>query len=149
MARETALTPKARRGSGVAGSAKAPAAAKPRGMAKGSGSGSRARVGRSLTPAAPAFSKEELKLRVEKLERANATLRVKNKELRVAYVEAAEQLDSLTLRLQSMERRAERQARQEEGGQAPGARGGRGERGARPRANHVAGTDQNSAEGIG
>jgi hypothetical protein len=35
-------------------------------------------------------SKEELRARVEKLERANATLRVKNKELRIVAVEAAE-----------------------------------------------------------
>jgi hypothetical protein len=50
---------------------------------------------------------------VEKLERANATLRVKNKELRLVAVEAAEQLDALTLQLASSERRAVRQGRHE------------------------------------
>jgi hypothetical protein len=58
-------------------------------------------------------SKEELRSRVEKLERANATLRVKNKELRIVAVEAAEQVDMLTLQLANMERRAGRQARHE------------------------------------
>jgi hypothetical protein len=63
-------------------------------------------------PASPA-SKEELRARVEKLERANATLRVKNKELRLVAVEAAEQVDALTLQLASSERRAVRQGRHE------------------------------------
>jgi len=58
-------------------------------------------------------SKEELRARVEKLERANATLRVKNKELRIVAVEAAEQVDALTLQLANSERRAGRQARHE------------------------------------
>jgi hypothetical protein len=48
-------------------------------------------------------SKEELRARVEKLERANATLRVKNKELRIVAVEAAEQVDALTLQLAKSE----------------------------------------------
>jgi hypothetical protein len=60
-----------------------------------------------------AASKEELRARVEKLERANATLRVKNKELRIIAVEAAEQVDALTVQLQNSERRAGRQARHE------------------------------------
>ena len=58
-------------------------------------------------------SKEELRSRVEKLERANATLRVKNKELRTIAVDAAEQVDSLTVQLASSERRMGRQARHE------------------------------------
>jgi hypothetical protein len=58
-------------------------------------------------------SKEELRARVEKLERANATLRVKNKELRIVAVEAAEQVDALTLQLANSERRAGRQTRHE------------------------------------
>ena len=58
-------------------------------------------------------SKEELRARVEKLERANATLRVKNKELRIVAVEAAEQVDVLTMQLASSERRAGRNARHE------------------------------------
>jgi hypothetical protein len=60
---------------------------------------------------AASTSKEELRARVEKLERANATLRIKNKELRLAYVEAAETVDALTIRLANSERRGERQAR--------------------------------------
>ena len=60
-----------------------------------------------------AASKEELRARVEKLERANATLRVKNKELRIVAVEAAEQVDVLTMQLANSERRAGRQARHE------------------------------------
>jgi hypothetical protein len=63
--------------------------------------------------AVAASSKEELRARVEKLERANATLRVKNKELRIVAVEAAEQVDALTLQLANSERRAGRQARHE------------------------------------
>ena len=58
-------------------------------------------------------SKEELRARVEKLERANATLRIKNKELRIVAVEAAEQVDALTLQLATSERRAGRQTRHE------------------------------------
>jgi len=61
----------------------------------------------------PVASKEDLRARVEKLERANATLRTKNKDLRLAHVAAAEQVEALTLKLESLERRAERQARQE------------------------------------
>ncbi len=61
----------------------------------------------------PAASKDDLRARVEKLERANATLRTKNKDLRLAHVAAAEQVEALTLKLESLERRAERQARQE------------------------------------
>jgi hypothetical protein len=67
----------------------------------------------AATPAAGPASKEELRARVEKLERANATLRVKNKELRLVAVEAAEQVDALTLQLASSERRAVRQGRHE------------------------------------
>ncbi len=65
------------------------------------------------TPSALPSSKEELRARVEKLERANATLRVKNKELRLVAVEAAEQVDALTLQLASSERRAGRLGRHE------------------------------------
>jgi hypothetical protein len=62
---------------------------------------------------AASASKEELRARVEKLERANATLRVKNKELRIVAVEAAEQVDALTVQLANSERRAGRQTRHE------------------------------------
>lgn len=62
----------------------------------------------AATPAVSATSKEELRARVEKLERANSTLRVKNKELRLAYVEAAEKVDALTTQLEAAERRAAR-----------------------------------------
>ena len=66
-----------------------------------------------VAPVTVSASKEELRARVEKLERANATLRVKNKELRIVAVEAAEQVDALTLQLASSERRAGRNARHE------------------------------------
>jgi hypothetical protein len=86
----------------------------------------------ALTAAA---SKEELRARVEKLERANATLRVKNKELRIAAVEAAEQVDALTLQLANSERRAARQTRHDTPAEAPETRdigrSGRGRRKAR------------------
>lgn len=58
-------------------------------------------------------SKDELRARIEKLERANATLRSKNKDLRVAHVDASEQVDALTLKLEILERRIERQSRPE------------------------------------
>jgi DNA repair exonuclease SbcCD nuclease subunit len=66
-----------------------------------------------IAAASPAASKDELRARIEKLERANATLRTKNKDLRLAHVEVSEQVEALTLKLESLERRAERQARQE------------------------------------
>jgi hypothetical protein len=85
-----------------------------------SGRGNPAKAGALKQRGAPkvvavtaAASKEELRARVEKLERANATLRVKNKELRIVAVEAAEQVDALTLQLANSERRAGRQARHE------------------------------------
>lgn len=62
----------------------------------------------TATPAVSATSKEELRARIEKLERANSTLRVKNKELRLAYVETAEKVDALTTQLEAAERRAAR-----------------------------------------
>ena len=58
-------------------------------------------------------NKEELRARVDKLERANTTLRVKNKELRSVATEAAEQVEALTLRLASGERRTGRQTQRE------------------------------------
>jgi hypothetical protein len=85
-----------------------------------------------LAAAAATASKEELRARIEKLERANATLRAKNKDLRLAHVEASEQLDALTLKIETLERRIERQAKQEAGpsgrpGRSPAAAGsGRG-----------------------
>jgi hypothetical protein len=84
-----------------------------------------------------------LRARVEKLERANATLRVKNKELRLVAVEAAEQVDALTLQLASSERRAVRLGRHEAPAEAVATReitrpirGGR--RKSRPTAEHEA-----------
>ncbi len=73
----------------------------------------RAGAASKAAPAAASASKDELRARVEKLERANATLRVKNKELRVVAVEAAEQVDALTVQLANSERRAGRNARHE------------------------------------
>jgi hypothetical protein len=86
--------------------------------AGGRSTGAKAGLGRAAgvskaAPAAASASKEELRARVEKLERANATLRVKNKELRVVAVEAAEQVDALTVQLANSERRAGRNARHE------------------------------------
>jgi len=71
------------------------------------------RPGVQQAAAASASSKDELRARIEKLERANSTLRAKNKELRFAYVEAAEKVDQLTVRLETAERKAGRQAQQE------------------------------------
>lgn len=82
---------------------------------------SRGRPAAKPAASAGAVSKDDLRARIEKLERANSTLRAKNKELRLAHVEASEQLDQLTLRLEAMERRAERQARAET--ETPAGRG--------------------------
>jgi hypothetical protein len=71
------------------------------------------RASAKATVSALPSNKEELRARVEKLERANATLRAKNKELRLVSVEAAEQVDALTLQLAGIERRAVRQGRHE------------------------------------
>jgi hypothetical protein len=90
-------------------------------------------------------SKEELRARVEKLERANATLRVKNKELRIVAVEAAEQVDALTLQLANSERRAGRSMRHEAPADAVETReivrAGRGKRKARGGSGDDAGHD--------
>ena len=126
MARAT--IPKTRSGSGrqpaklgraKSKAAEMQAAVKP---AKSATSGRRA----STKQGAPvgAISKDDLRARIEKLERANATLRAKNKELRFAHVEAAEQLDELTLRLEAAERRAGRQTRAETETPAGRGRGG-------------------------
>ena len=98
-------------------------------------SAARQRVAPKAPAVTAAASKEELRARVEKLERANATLRVKNKELRIVAVEAAEQLDALTLQLANSERRVGRQARHESPAEAVETREilrpGRGKRKAR------------------
>jgi hypothetical protein len=99
-------------------------------------------------PITASASKEELRARVEKLERANATLRVKNKELRIVAVESAEQVDALTLQLASSERRAGRNGRHEEPAEALTTReivrAGRGKRKAR----EAAETSEDDGEGI-
>jgi hypothetical protein len=59
-------------------------------------------------------TKEELRARVEKLERANAMLRKKNKELRSVALETAEQVDALTLQLAKSDRQGGRQTGQKE-----------------------------------
>jgi hypothetical protein len=96
-------------------------------------------------------SKEELRARVEKLERANATLRVKNKELRIVAVEAAEQVDALTLQLANSERRAGRQARHEAPAEAVETREilrpGRGKRKTRGAAANDSGDDDHGVGG--
>ncbi|MCB8876748.1 hypothetical protein [Acidisoma silvae] len=90
------------------------AAESPRAAAAKSSAASAARQASvKLAAASPAASKDELRARIEKLERANATLRFKNKDLRLSYVEASEQVDALTVKLESLERRAERQSRQD------------------------------------
>ncbi len=97
---------------------------------------------------ATATSKDELRARVEKLERANATLRMKNKELRLAAVEAAEHVDALTLQLASLERKADRQARAEApaeaGAKREAARPARGRRKAQTEE-----TEESGAETMG
>lgn len=108
---------------------------------------------------APATSKDELRARVEKLERANATLRMKNKELQLAAVEAAEHIDALTLQLASLERKADRQARAEApaeaGPQREAARPARGRRKARTEGtegeseSETMGSELNTSEHLG
>jgi hypothetical protein len=96
-------------------------------------------------------SKDELRARVEKLERANATLRVKNKELRTVAVEAAEQVDALTLQLANSERRAGRQGRHEASGEAVDTRDimrpSRGKRKTRGAAGEDGGRDNHDVGG--
>ncbi|MCB8880287.1 hypothetical protein ACELLULO517_08590 [Acidisoma cellulosilytica] len=82
-------------------------------VAKSSAVSSANKASAKLAAASSAASKEELRARIEKLERANATLRFKNKDLRLAHVEASEQVDALTMKIESLERRAERQSRQD------------------------------------
>ena len=84
----------------------------------GRGNAGKTRVARrssviKVTTKTEPVSKEELRAKIEKLERANAVLRIKNKELRVVAAQAAEQVDSLTLQLTNRERRAGRQTRHE------------------------------------
>ncbi|GAB0116393.1 hypothetical protein [Acidisoma sp. 7E03] len=85
----------------------APAASAPRGAAK-AGSAKASAPRRAAVKPTPVASKEDLRARIEKLERANSTLRMKNKDLRLAYVEAAEKVDALTMQLETLERRAAR-----------------------------------------
>ena len=54
---------------------------------------------------APAMTKDELRARVEKLERANATLRSKNRELTRASQEAQDRLATVEGTLRRLERR--------------------------------------------
>ena len=123
MAGATASAPKGRRGGAAAvRSRQTVSPAKPRPV---SGKAAAPAMKRAATTTTPPSTKEELRLRVEKLERANAMLRVKNKELRMAYVTAAEQADQLTIKLESAERRAERRARQEGAQEQSPSRGGR------------------------
>jgi hypothetical protein len=69
--------------------------------------------GAAKVPAmAGSATKEELRARVEKLERANVTLRKKNKELRSVALETAKQVDGLTLQLAKSERQDGRQTGQ-------------------------------------
>jgi septal ring factor EnvC (AmiA/AmiB activator) len=58
-------------------------------------------------------SKEELRARVEKLERANANLRIKNKEFRRIAEEAAERLEALQTQLEANERKVARQLKRD------------------------------------
>jgi hypothetical protein len=99
---------------------------------------------------AASASKDELRARVEKLERANATLRIKNKELRIVAAEAAEQVDALTVQLAHSERRAGRHSRLEVPAEALDTReilrGGRGKRKSRGAADEN-GRDDESLSG--
>ncbi len=58
-------------------------------------------------------SKEELRARVEKLERANANLRVKNKEFRRIAEESAERLEGLQTQMEANERKVARQLKRD------------------------------------
>ena len=60
---------------------------------------------------APKLSKEELRLQVEKLERANATLRAKIRALTRAAKETAGQLEELENQARAWERKAARAER--------------------------------------
>jgi chromosome segregation ATPase len=77
---------------------KAPAAAKPTRTA--------------ASPAAPKLSKDELRTRVEALERANATLRTKNKDANRAAKTAAARIAELEDQVAELEKRAASAQRQ-------------------------------------
>lgn len=62
-------------------------------------------------PAVPKLSKDALRAQVEKLERANANLRVRNKELKRAADAAAGRLAELEAEVSRHERRAAQQAK--------------------------------------
>jgi hypothetical protein len=66
-------------------------------------------------------TKEALRSRVEKLERANAILRQKNLELRSAGLETAKQVDALTLQLAKSDRQGGRRTEQKASAEARGA----------------------------
>jgi hypothetical protein len=83
-------------------------------------------------------SKEELRAKVEKLERANAILRKKNKELRNVALETAEQVDGLTLQLAKSERQGGQQAGGKASADASEARGGAPARRGRRKARDLA-----------
>ena len=60
----------------------------------------------TAAPAAPKLSKDELRARVEQLERANATLRVKNREANRAAKTAAARIAELEDQVAQLERQA-------------------------------------------
>ena len=69
-------------------------------------------------------SKEELRARIEKLERANANLRVKNKEFRRIAEETAERLEALQVQIESSDRKAARFQKRENGADLNGVEAG-------------------------
>lgn len=124
-----------------------PAAGRSAAVAKTRATGVRA-AAKAPTSSAAA-SKDELRARVEKLERANATLRAKNKELRLVAVESAEQVDALTVRLANTERGLSRQNRHEAPAQAVAheiVRPARGRRKARAASGDAGHSDSGQSE---
>jgi vancomycin resistance protein YoaR len=99
-----------------------------------------------MAAASAKASKEDLRARIEKLERANATLRVKNKELRLAHVESSEQVDALTLKIESLERRVQRQTRQDAVTVGGGRRGRSSSAGTRARGREAVSDSEAAAE---
>ena len=87
---------------------------------------------KQATPRSAKISKDDLRAQVEKLERANANLRVKNRELKRAAGEAAGRAEELERQVSRHDRRAARDAAQVAATDAPRRRAGPG-RGRRPR----------------
>src|SRR5208283_4066353 len=75
----------------------------------------------AASPAAPKLSKEELRARVEQLERANATLRTKSREANRAAKMAAARIAELEDQVARLEKQAAPPPAPAEGGSKPAA----------------------------